>query len=181
MEPGTRWASGDEWGWGLHRCHQDAASSCNRLQGWPGEGKNPRAEFACRSRAPMSSWAVSFPSTPAGSNPMPETLGSQRRSARLAAGLTLQQVADRDGVTRQAIYQREQVIGLPPKRLDLKGKEYGWWTALKRTGPRYVLCVCRCGVKKEIHLNSLRGGKSRSCGKCGYKKGRVGRPRKAQA
>ena len=50
---------------------------------------------------------------------------------------------------------------------DLSGKAFGNWTAIRRTDPagRRTLCVCRCGVAREIATDALRLGLySPSCG-----------------
>lgn len=43
--------------------------------------------------------------------------------------------------------------------------KYGYWTVLvKSSRPRYILCECVCGRRKEIFDTALRRGKSKSCG-----------------
>lgn len=61
------------------------------------------------------------------------------------------------------------------KRIDITeyiGKKFGRLTILKegtsvkygKTTMRKVLCKCDCGTEKEIDFNSVKGGKSTSCG-----------------
>lgn len=57
--------------------------------------------------------------------------------------------------------------GSPP--IDLTGQKFGRWTVkgiARRTDRRryYWACVCECGAKGEVLSDSLRTGKSRSCG-----------------
>lgn len=55
-----------------------------------------------------------------------------------------------------------------PSKIDLTGKKFGRWTVLKqgnKKGKRlYWLCKCECGTIKEVSGESLRSGKSKSCG-----------------
>lgn len=48
------------------------------------------------------------------------------------------------------------------------GKRYGRWTVLEHLGMRghfrYMLAQCECGVQKQVTLNGLRSGSTRSCG-----------------
>lgn len=56
------------------------------------------------------------------------------------------------------------------KRLDLTGQRFGMLTVLRKSehkgksGGILWLCRCDCGVEKEVLANSLRQGKTRSCG-----------------
>jgi hypothetical protein len=61
------------------------------------------------------------------------------------------------------------------KRIDITeyvGRKFGRLTILKEGEPvkydktimRKVLCKCDCGTEKEIDFNSIKGGKSTSCG-----------------
>lgn len=53
---------------------------------------------------------------------------------------------------------------------NLKGLRFGQWFVLENTervnrnNKWYHLCKCNCGVIKEVNQNSLRNGKSKSCG-----------------
>jgi hypothetical protein len=55
---------------------------------------------------------------------------------------------------------------------DYIGKKYGRLTILREGQPaiykstkmKKVVCVCECGIEKEIDLNSIKRGKSTSCG-----------------
>jgi hypothetical protein len=50
---------------------------------------------------------------------------------------------------------------------ELSGKTFGNWTAIRRTDQagRRTLCVCRCGIAREIATDALRLGLfSPSCG-----------------
>lgn len=50
---------------------------------------------------------------------------------------------------------------------DLTGKVYGRLTLIRRLGYikcTWYLCQCACGVQKELDLNNLASGRTRSCG-----------------
>lgn len=50
---------------------------------------------------------------------------------------------------------------------DITGQRFGRLTAIKRIegkNPTYWLCECDCGNRKEIQLNNLTTGNSKSCG-----------------
>lgn len=51
---------------------------------------------------------------------------------------------------------------------DIIGKQFGYWEVLKRVSPksrkRRYLCLCKCGNMKEVNYDSLKLGKSISCG-----------------
>lgn len=53
-------------------------------------------------------------------------------------------------------------------RLNIIGDRYGRLTVIKEVEPkakkRYFLCKCDCGQEKEIYMNSLRNGTTKSCG-----------------
>lgn len=55
-----------------------------------------------------------------------------------------------------------------PSKIDLTGKKFGRWTVLKQGNKKgrrlYWLCKCECGTIKEVSGESLRSGKSKSCG-----------------
>ena len=53
-------------------------------------------------------------------------------------------------------------------RLDLTGKRFGQWSVLRYTGYKW-LCRCDCGTEREVLPQSLRNGRSTSCG-CSYKR-----------
>ena len=55
-----------------------------------------------------------------------------------------------------------------PKRIDLTGRVFGQWTALRYEQGMW-LCRCTCGVERRILASTLNAGKSRSCG-CSYKR-----------
>lgn len=54
--------------------------------------------------------------------------------------------------------------------LDLRGQKFGRWTVLRKDktkglrGEIYWLCRCQCGVRKPVLANTLRNGRSISCG-----------------
>jgi len=60
----------------------------------------------------------------------------------------------------------------------MKNKKYGKLTIIKDLGirlysgrrQRFVLCKCECGTEKEILLNNLRSGNTKSCGCTGGRK-----------
>lgn len=52
---------------------------------------------------------------------------------------------------------------------DLSGQQFGRWTAIAestrdRAGNVMWRCKCECGVVRDVSSNSLRNGKSKSCG-----------------
>ena len=60
-----------------------------------------------------------------------------------------------------------------PKFEDLAGKRFGRWTVIERAEDKrdsrgYPIvvyrCRCDCGTEREIYANSLRSGRSKSCG-----------------
>ena len=92
-------------------------------------------------------------------------------------------------------YHRElmQDMGSSPKMLrmlkkmaesniiNLRGKRFGLWLVLdkppcRENGRVYWRCLCRCGTRKTILGDSLRGGQSKSCG-CQKNKSRKGEKR----
>ena len=57
------------------------------------------------------------------------------------------------------------------KKIDLTGKTFGKLTVIKEAGKKYNgqvawLCKCTCGKEKITVSNSLRSGKTKSCGSC---------------
>lgn len=50
------------------------------------------------------------------------------------------------------------------KREKLKGNHFGEWEVLQVIDCKTALCKCSCGVEKEVSLNSLKNGTSKSCG-----------------
>lgn len=48
--------------------------------------------------------------------------------------------------------------------IDLTGKKFGSWTVEEYLGHQKWLCKCECGTTKEVGGQSLRDGKSTSCG-----------------
>lgn len=66
--------------------------------------------------------------------------------------------------------QRDDIL---PEFIDLSGKQFGRWTVIKRVedhvskgGTHYTQyeCMCECGTVKNVVANSLRNGRSYSCG-----------------
>src|ERR1043166_7168154 len=52
-----------------------------------------------------------------------------------------------------------------PKFIDLTGKRFGRWLVLERVGKEFAWrCRCDCGTEKRVLANSLRDGRSTSCG-----------------
>lgn len=54
-------------------------------------------------------------------------------------------------------------------RKDLAGEKFGRWEVLKyghknERNEVYWICKCQCGKVKEVRANSLRSGRSKSCG-----------------
>lgn len=51
------------------------------------------------------------------------------------------------------------------RKQDLTGKKFGEWTVLSEGSKEsYWLCRCSCGVEREVYSQSLKSGKSLSCG-----------------
>lgn len=58
------------------------------------------------------------------------------------------------------------------RRQEMTGKKFGKWTVLSRTRRKQpngkytylATCQCECGTIKDIVVNHLRNGRSRSCG-----------------
>lgn len=56
-----------------------------------------------------------------------------------------------------------------PKRIDLTGHTYGFWTVLAYAGTpygkkqQYWRCQCECGKIRNVASKHLRNGKSKSC------------------
>lgn len=48
--------------------------------------------------------------------------------------------------------------------IDIAGKRFGRWTALRYESGSYWICRCDCGSVKRIFSGNLKNGKSRSCG-----------------
>lgn len=50
----------------------------------------------------------------------------------------------------------------------MKGRKFGRWrvisTVIRRDGRRFWGCECDCGVLKQVYEQSLKAGRSRSCG-----------------
>lgn len=47
------------------------------------------------------------------------------------------------------------------------GDKFGKWTvqiATRSSKPKKWLCICECGIKKEVRQDALKSGQSRSCG-----------------
>ncbi len=55
--------------------------------------------------------------------------------------------------------------------IDLTGQIFGHWKVLQPShrrgnGAWYWLCQCKCGIRKPVNGQTLRGGLSRQCRKC---------------
>lgn len=48
--------------------------------------------------------------------------------------------------------------------IDITGQKFGEWTVLEYVGERKWLCRCSCGKEEVKRSNSIRTGKSKSCG-----------------
>lgn len=48
--------------------------------------------------------------------------------------------------------------------IDLTGNRFGKWTVLEYVGKRHWKCLCDCGTIKDVNADSLRQGRSTSCG-----------------
>ncbi|HZW06311.1 MAG TPA: hypothetical protein VFF65_04235 [Phycisphaerales bacterium] len=51
-----------------------------------------------------------------------------------------------------------------PQSLDLTGQRFGRFVALKPVRPEYWRCRCDCGHEKDVRIDHLRNGRTRSCG-----------------
>ena len=50
-------------------------------------------------------------------------------------------------------------------RVNIQNEKFQEWTVLSRSDRKdYWYCRCSCGVEKDVHISSLRSGRSRSCG-----------------
>lgn len=62
---------------------------------------------------------------------------------------------------------------MPKKATDLTGQRFGSWTVIKRgknvKGRVYWICECDCGTVRSVFGDSLKSGKSTSCGCRGTK------------
>ena len=55
---------------------------------------------------------------------------------------------------------------------DLSGATFGYWTVINEASPRYCCgkrirywqCICVCGTERAVKEQSLKSGKSKSCG-----------------
>ena len=50
--------------------------------------------------------------------------------------------------------------------MDIVGKKFNKWTVLEKStkNKRYYLCQCECGTTKEVRIDKLIRGESKSCG-----------------
>lgn len=55
-------------------------------------------------------------------------------------------------------------------RLDISGKKFGEWTAIRYIGKKYWECQCSCGEISNVDGSKLRNGKSNKCRSCGQRK-----------
>jgi hypothetical protein len=51
-----------------------------------------------------------------------------------------------------------------PKKIDLTGSRFGRWQVLAHRGGTRWLCRCDCGIEKPVTSDSLKAGKTNSCG-----------------
>ncbi|CAE6714179.1 hypothetical protein [Paraburkholderia haematera] len=99
--------------------------------------------------------------------------------ALLFDGETLEQIAERTGISYAALFARYQQHGhpLPPhlgedtraNRYDLTGKTFERLKAISRDGVNthgrvYYQCQCECGKTKRVRAHSLMSGQAKSCG-----------------
>lgn len=48
---------------------------------------------------------------------------------------------------------------------SIKGEIFGHWVVKEKSSAKdYWVCTCVCGIDKNVHISSLRSGKSKSCG-----------------
>ena len=55
-------------------------------------------------------------------------------------------------------------VPLVKSYIELSGKIFGYLTVIDYAGKSFWNCECKCGTKKKIHSQSLRLGKTTSCG-----------------
>lgn len=48
--------------------------------------------------------------------------------------------------------------------IDMTGQRFGRWTVLEHAGGTRWLCRCDCGTEKPVSGDTLRSGRSKSCG-----------------
>ena len=54
--------------------------------------------------------------------------------------------------------------------IDLTGKNIGDWNVIEYYGKSMWRCRCKCGKEKLVDGNSLRNGRTKSCGSCARKR-----------
>ena len=64
----------------------------------------------------------------------------------------------------KSLYSQTESCNPPSRLIDLTGKQFHEWTAVKYAGARKWECVCSCGTRKIISGHNLRNGSSKSCG-----------------
>jgi len=53
----------------------------------------------------------------------------------------------------------------PPDSNGIEGRRYGAWVALRADATaKRVSCVCACGAVRQVAIDALESGMSRSCG-----------------
>lgn len=50
------------------------------------------------------------------------------------------------------------------QRIDLTGKKFNRWNVIKYEGNQNYLCKCDCGIEKIVNGQSVKKGKTKSCG-----------------
>ncbi|EBO9898500.1 AlpA family phage regulatory protein [Salmonella enterica] len=82
-----------------------------------------------------------------------------------------QWVLENGGLTGKAFLDMRRMANhrrYPKKYIDLRGQKFSHWTvfewAYSRDGLAYWTCRCRCGEYRAVLAQSLKSGKSKSCG-----------------
>lgn len=54
------------------------------------------------------------------------------------------------------------------RAIDVTGQQFGYLTVIGHVGDGFYICQCECGVYRRVEGQSLRGGRTRSCGRCAH-------------
>lgn len=68
-----------------------------------------------------------------------------------------------DGKTKSCGCKKSKFIS-DNQIINIDGQQFGEWIVIKDTRPQYVLCRCSCGIEREVMKQTLKDGRSKSCG-----------------